>query len=67
MQILIMAWLNLYQVSTWGKPKIQFSYGWTFTWAGIKHKKGKADNEDLKFSQLSRDSVAAKLGDKTLT
>ena len=35
-------------------------------WAGIKHKKGKADKCDLKFfSKLSREiTVAAKLGDK---
>ena len=35
-------------------------------WAGIKHKKGKADKERSKlFSKLSREiTVAAKLGDK---
>ena len=35
-------------------------------WAGIKHKKGRADNERAKvFSKLSREiTVAAKLGDK---
>ena len=35
-------------------------------WAGIKHKKGRADNERSKiFSKLSREiTVAAKLGDK---
>ena len=35
-------------------------------WAGIKHKKGRADKERSKiFSKLSREiTVAAKLGDK---
>ena len=35
-------------------------------WAGIKHKKGKADKQKSKiFSKLSREiTVAAKLGDK---
>ena len=35
-------------------------------WAGIKHKKGKADKQRSKiFSKLSREiTVAAKLGDK---
>ena len=35
-------------------------------WAGIKHKKGKADQQRSKiFSKLSREiTVAAKLGDK---
>ena len=35
-------------------------------WAGIKHKKGRADKEKSKiFSKLSREiTVAAKLGDK---
>ena len=35
-------------------------------WAGIKHKKGKADKERSKiFSKLSKEiTVAAKLGDK---
>ena len=35
-------------------------------WAGIKHKKGKADKQRSKiFSKLSKDiTVAAKLGDK---
>ena len=35
-------------------------------WAGIKHKKGKADKERSKiFSKISREiTVAAKLGDK---
>ena len=35
-------------------------------WAGIKHKKGRADKERAKiFSKLSREiTVAAKLGDK---
>ena len=36
-------------------------------WAGIKHKKGKADKQRSKiFSKLSREiTVAAKLGDKS--
>ena len=34
-------------------------------WAGIKHKKGRADKESKIFSKLSREiTVAAKLGDK---
>ena len=34
-------------------------------WAGIKHKKGKADKQRSKiFSKLSKVTVAAKLGDK---
>ena len=34
-------------------------------WAGIKHKKGRLTNKDLKFSKLSKEiTVAAKLGDK---
>ena len=38
-------------------------------WAGIKHKKGRADKERSKiFSKLSREiTVAAKLGDKDPT
>ena len=34
-------------------------------WAGIKHKKGRADKRDQDISKLSREiTVAAKLGDK---
>ena len=34
-------------------------------WAGIKHKKGKADKQGQNFSKLSKEiTVAAKLGDK---
>ena len=34
-------------------------------WAGIKHKKGRADKEIKNFLKLSREiTVAAKLGDK---
>ena len=38
-------------------------------WAGIKHKKGKADKQRSKiFSKLSKEiTVAAKLGDKDLS
>ena len=38
-------------------------------WAGIKHKKGKADKQRSKiFSKLSKEiTVAAKLGDKAVS
>ena len=46
--------------------KAQFDMAGHSHWAGIKHKKGRADKERSKiFSKLSREiTVAAKLGDK---
>ena len=46
--------------------KIQNNMAGHSHWAGIKHKKGRADKERSKiFSKLSREiTVAAKLGDK---
>ena len=63
-----MAWQQIcIKFYTWGKiKKYNLVMAGHSHWAGIKHKKGKADKQRSKiFSKLSREiTVAAKLGDK---
>ena len=68
MLIMKQVWLRKYQSHHGGITRKIIMAGHSH-WAGIKHKKGRADKERSKiFSKISREiTVAAKLGDKNPT